>query len=47
MELPEFKLLLMLLKDCDVRLEQYYTSADILNEQKNSVSYAAIVFEEK
>lgn len=41
------QLLLMLLKNCDVRLEQYYTSADILNEQKNSVSYAAIVFEEK
>ena len=40
-------LLLKLLKPCDVRLEQYYTSAEILNEQKNTVSYAAIVFEEK
>ena len=40
-------LLLKLLKPCSVELDQYYTSADILNEQKNSVSYAAIVFEEK
>lgn len=40
-------LLLNILKPCDVRLEQYYTSADILTEQKNTVSYAAIVFEER
>lgn len=39
-------LLLQLLKECNVKVEQYYTSADILQEQKNTVSYAAIVFEE-
>ncbi len=40
-------LLLELLKPCKVLLEQYYTSAEILQEQKNTVSYASIVFEEK
>jgi AmmeMemoRadiSam system protein B len=39
-------LLLQILKKCTVNLEQYYTSGDILNEQKNTVSYAAIVFQE-
>lgn len=40
-------LLLLLLKPCTVKFEHYYTSADILQEEKNSVSYAAIVFDEK
>lgn len=39
-------LMLKLLKKCNVQLEQYYVSAEILNEQKNSVSYGAIVFKE-
>jgi AmmeMemoRadiSam system protein B len=37
--------LLRVIKKCPVRVEQRYTSADILLEQKNSVSYAAIIFE--
>jgi len=44
------KLLLELLKPCKVTLEQYYTSADLFEkkeDKKNSVSYAAIVFEEE
>lgn len=40
-------LLLYTIKECKVELEQYYTSADLLQEQKNTVSYAAIVFEEE
>ncbi|MBR9692700.1 AmmeMemoRadiSam system protein B [Candidatus Woesearchaeota archaeon] len=40
-------LLLNILKPCDVKLEQYYTSAEVTGDDKNSVSYAAIVFEEK
>ena len=40
-------LLLHLLKPCTAKLEQYYTSGDVLNDYRNSVSYAAIVFEEK
>ncbi|RKZ05435.1 AmmeMemoRadiSam system protein B [Candidatus Fermentibacteria bacterium] len=39
--------LLYTLKKCDVKLEQYYTTADILDEKKNSVSFAAIIFQEK
>jgi AmmeMemoRadiSam system protein B len=41
------ELLLRILKPCDVHLEQHYTSGDVLGDYKNSVSYAAIVFEEK
>jgi len=41
------ELLLYLLRPCIVRLDQHYTSGDIINNYKNSVSYAAIVFEEK
>ncbi|MBD3209334.1 AmmeMemoRadiSam system protein B [Candidatus Woesearchaeota archaeon] len=37
-------LLLRLVKPGDVLLEQYYTSAAITGDQKNSVSYASIVF---
>jgi MEMO1 family protein len=40
-------LLLRMLKPSIVKLEQYYTSGDIAGDYKNSVSYAAIVFEEK
>jgi MEMO1 family protein len=40
-------LLLMLLKPGTAKLEQYYTSGDVLGNYKNSLSYAAIVFEEK
>ncbi len=40
------QLLLMLLKPCEAKLEQYYTSGDVLDDYKNSVSYAAIVFEQ-
>ncbi len=40
-------LLLKILKPMDAKLEQYYTSAEVTGEDKNSVSYAAIVFEEK
>ncbi len=40
-------LLLTILKPCAVKLEQYYTSGDLVEDYKNSVSYAAIVFEEK
>lgn len=39
-------LLMKLIKKCNVQLEQYYVSAEILNEQKNSVSYGAVVFKE-
>ncbi|MBN1376732.1 AmmeMemoRadiSam system protein B [Candidatus Woesearchaeota archaeon] len=39
-------LLLKTIKSKKVRLEQYYTSADILKtDYKNSVSYAAVIFE--
>ncbi len=39
-------LLLKIIKPGKVRLEQYYTSADILKtDYKNSVSYAAVIFE--
>ncbi len=42
-------LLLNIIKDTDVLLEQYYTSADLdpNSNYKNSVSYASIVFNEK
>jgi AmmeMemoRadiSam system protein B len=40
-------LLLNLLKPSVVKLEQYYTSGDVMEDYRNSVSYAAIVFEEK
>lgn len=40
-------LLLEIVKPCDAKLEQYYTSGDVVGDYKNSVSYAAIVFEEK
>jgi MEMO1 family protein len=40
-------LLLSILKKSTMKLEQYYTSGDLLNDYKNSVSYAAIVFEGK
>jgi AmmeMemoRadiSam system protein B len=39
------ELLLRVLRKCKVTLEQYYTSGDVLGDYKNSVSYAAIVFE--
>lgn len=40
-------ILLKTIKPCNVRLEHYYTSADLDPESdyKNSVSYAAIIFE--
>lgn len=37
-------LFLRLIRSDDVRLEQYYTSAEITGEQKKSVSYAAMTF---
>jgi len=42
-------LLLNLIKDANVLLEQYYTSADLDPDSnyRNSVSYASIVFNEK
>jgi len=41
-------LLLKLLKPrATAKLEQYYTSAEVTGDEKNSVSYAAIVFEER
>lgn len=40
-------LLLNLLKPSTVKLEQYYTSGDLQEDYRNSVSYAAIVFEKK
>jgi len=40
-------LLLTYLKPASVKLEQYYTSGDVLDDYRNSVSYAAIVFEKK
>ena len=40
-------LLLNLLKPSVVKLEQYYTSGDVMEDYRNSVSYAAIVFEVK
>lgn len=39
-------LLHLLKKDVTAKLEQYYTSAEITGDKKNSVSYAAMVFEE-
>lgn len=41
------RLLLKILKPCAVKLEQYYTSGEVTGDEKNSVSYAAIVFEER
>jgi AmmeMemoRadiSam system protein B len=41
------ELLLRILRPCTVKLEQYYTSGDVLGDYKNTVSYAAITFEEK
>lgn len=40
-------LLLKTMKPCTVKLEQYYTSGDVMDDYKNSVGYAAIVFEKK
>jgi len=41
------ELLLRMLRSCNVRFLQYYTSGDIYADYKNSVSYATITFEEK
>ena len=41
------ELVLHLLKDASGRLEQYYTSADVLDDHKNVVAYSAIIFEKK
>ncbi len=45
--LEAMELLLRLLPECEVSIAQYYTSGDILSDYKNSVSYAAIVFDQK
>ncbi len=42
---PAIALLLLLVKGRG-KVEQYYTSGDVTGEYKNSVSYAAIIFEE-
>ncbi len=41
------ELLLRTLRPCAIEVEQMYTSGDILQDWKNSVSYAAIVFTER
>jgi MEMO1 family protein len=41
------ELLLQVVGPCQARLEQYYTSGDVLADYKNAVAYAAIVFEER
>jgi MEMO1 family protein len=41
------ELLLRTLRPSITKLEQYYTSGDVLADYKNTVSYAAITFEEK
>ncbi len=38
---------LMLLNNTKVRVEQYYTSAEITGDKKNFVAYASIIFEGK
>lgn len=38
------ELLLRIVKKCEVKLEQYYTSADLSGDYRNSASYASIVF---
>jgi AmmeMemoRadiSam system protein B len=40
------KLLMKLLASYAARTEQYYTSADVLGDKRNIVSYAAVVFED-
>ena len=45
--LRTIELLMRLVERCFVRVMQHYASGDILADYKNSVSYAAIVFEEK
>jgi MEMO1 family protein len=39
------ELMLHLLPKCDARLEQYFTSGDVLGDYKNAVAYASIVSE--
>ncbi len=39
------ELLLRVLKKAEVKIEQYYTSGDLAGSYRNSVSYAAVVFE--
>lgn len=44
---PAIELLLRVMKPVKATVEQYYTSADVLPDKKNIVSYAAVVFDEK
>lgn len=41
------ELLLHIIPKCQVEMDQYYTSGDILNNYKNTVSYASFVFENR